>query len=226
MVGCPPCQSFSKLSETRGISATKDPRSKYVKKFANLAEEMKPAIVIFENVPWIIDPQWTVLQANESFENFRKAFEAWYEKKTGQKIITKVDKKNLSKRPDFVMMHVERKIEIVEIKKPGHKFDNTEFDRLHVYVEKMKEFIEKNKTLAESFPTFHITLICDDVKLSGSQLTAYSSFEEKGILIQKTWEDLLSDTKQSHQDFIRAKNKILKETSADRLSLSVFKNSR
>jgi len=171
---------------------------------------------MLENAPWLIDPQWTVLQANESFENFRKAFEAWYEKKTGRKIITKVDKKNLNKRPDFVMIHVGRKIEIVEIKKPGHKFDNTEFDRLHVYVEKMKEFIEKNKTLAESFPTFHITLICDDVKLSGSQLTAYSSFEEKGILVQKTWEDLLSDTKQSHQDFIRAKNKILRSVSEEK----------
>ena len=54
VVGCPPCQSFSKLSETSGINALKDPRSKYVKKFAQLIIEMKPYAVIFENVPWLL----------------------------------------------------------------------------------------------------------------------------------------------------------------------------
>lgn len=55
MIGCPPCQSFSKLSDTTGIDALEDPRSKYVKKFAKLVEETKPTAVIFENVPWMIE---------------------------------------------------------------------------------------------------------------------------------------------------------------------------
>lgn len=54
VVGCPPCQSFSKLSDTRGISALKDPRSNYVKKFAKLIIEMKPTAVVFENVQWLL----------------------------------------------------------------------------------------------------------------------------------------------------------------------------
>jgi DNA (cytosine-5)-methyltransferase 1 len=54
MIGCPPCQSFSSLSETRGIDAITDPRSKYVIKFAKLVEEMKPTVVIFENVPGML----------------------------------------------------------------------------------------------------------------------------------------------------------------------------
>jgi DNA (cytosine-5)-methyltransferase 1 len=55
MVGCPPCQSFSKLSDTTGVSTLTDPRSKYVYKFAELIEEMQPAAVVFENVPWMIE---------------------------------------------------------------------------------------------------------------------------------------------------------------------------
>lgn len=54
VVGCPPCQSFSKLSDTRGINAQYDPRSKFVKKFASLMVEMMPMAVVFENVPWMI----------------------------------------------------------------------------------------------------------------------------------------------------------------------------
>lgn len=54
MIGCPPCQSFSKLAETRGINALDDPRSKYVNRFAKLVEETIPTAVIFENVPWMI----------------------------------------------------------------------------------------------------------------------------------------------------------------------------
>ncbi|WP_420888025.1 DNA cytosine methyltransferase [Candidatus Nitrosotenuis chungbukensis] len=33
----------------------KDPRSRYVNKFAKLVEETKPTAVIFENVPWMIE---------------------------------------------------------------------------------------------------------------------------------------------------------------------------
>jgi hypothetical protein len=168
---------------------------------------------ILENAPWLIEPQWTILQANESFEHMRGAFEKWYENKTRKKILTKVDRKNQSKRPDFIMLHVGRRIEIVEIKRPGHVFDNSEFDRLLRYLEKMKEFLDKNKGLAEDFPTLHVTLICDDVKLTGAQKTAYESLIKNGDLQHKTWEDTLSDTKHAHQDFIRARNSIMKSSS-------------
>ncbi len=53
MVGCPPCQSFSKLSDTTMVDTKSDPRSKYVKKFASIVEEMHPTAVVFENVSWM-----------------------------------------------------------------------------------------------------------------------------------------------------------------------------
>lgn len=54
VVGCPPCQSFSKLSDTRLIDASKDLRSTFVIKFANLMTDMMPMAIIFENVSWMI----------------------------------------------------------------------------------------------------------------------------------------------------------------------------
>ena len=50
IVGCPPCQSFSRLSSTRKINPLTDPRSKIVEKFADLVSEMNPLAVVFENV--------------------------------------------------------------------------------------------------------------------------------------------------------------------------------
>jgi len=55
VVGCPPCQSFSKLSDTTGVDVMSDPRSKYVKKFAKLIGETKPVAVVFENVSWMVE---------------------------------------------------------------------------------------------------------------------------------------------------------------------------
>ena len=53
IVGCPPCQSFSKLSDTRGVGAAVDPRSRLVSKFGSLVAEMGPSAVVFENVAWM-----------------------------------------------------------------------------------------------------------------------------------------------------------------------------
>ena len=50
VVGCPPCQSFSSLADTRGKSEMFDVRSGYVRKFASLVVEMMPLAVVFENV--------------------------------------------------------------------------------------------------------------------------------------------------------------------------------
>ena len=54
VVGCPPCQSFSKLSSTRMIDTVNDPRSKFVLKFAHLMIDMMPMAIVFENVSWMI----------------------------------------------------------------------------------------------------------------------------------------------------------------------------
>lgn len=53
IVGCPPCQSFSKLSDTTLVDVKSDPRSRYVEKFASIVTETRPTAVVFENVFWM-----------------------------------------------------------------------------------------------------------------------------------------------------------------------------
>lgn len=50
LIGCPPCQAFSKLSDTRSIDPFKDRRSKQVMVFAEKVRDVKPKVVVFENV--------------------------------------------------------------------------------------------------------------------------------------------------------------------------------
>lgn len=171
---------------------------------------------ILENAPWLIEPQWTVLQANQSFENFRDAFEKWYKKQTGEEIMTKIDPSNQAKRPDFIMLHVGRKIEIVEIKKPEHNLTGEEVKRINIYVEKMNQFRDNNPTIAKALPELHVTLVCDGIHLEGTEKRAYESLIKDGILQRKTWEELLNDTKQTHEDFLKAKNKMLKISSEEK----------
>jgi len=49
LVGCPPCQGFSRLKVSRG--AQNDPRNGLVEVFAKAVSIMKPTYVLFENVP-------------------------------------------------------------------------------------------------------------------------------------------------------------------------------
>jgi len=54
VTGCPPCQSFSSLHRTRGAPAERDSRTQLVEKYGRLAIELKPKIVVFENVSGIL----------------------------------------------------------------------------------------------------------------------------------------------------------------------------
>lgn len=171
---------------------------------------------LLEEAPWILQPEWTVLQTNETFENFRLAFDAWYYKKTQKKVKTKSSPKNKNKKPDFVMINTGRSIEIIEIKKPDYRFSDSDFDRLFNYIEKMEEFRKNNKNLSDMLPKTHFTLVCDEIKLARNNKKAYDSFvNEDKIITPKTWEEVLTDTKQSHEDFLRERNKIFKEKKKD-----------
>ena len=76
-------------------------------------------------------------------------------------------------------------------------------ERIVRYHDNMKEFIESNKgKIAKLYSNFHITLICDGVKLQGSQNTAYQHYLGDGKLTHITWRTFLLRTRQVHQDFL------------------------
>lgn len=156
---------------------------------------------LLESAPWMIDPRWTMLQANQSFKNFRKQFEKWYKDHFNVDLTTTTIG-NTTKRPDFIMLHVGVNIEIVEIKRKEHKLDNDEFARIKLYHSRVQQFVDENQTVKQQFPNLHVTLICDGLNLQGVHVDAYKYMENENILTRKRWDEIILDTETVNNDFL------------------------
>ena len=159
---------------------------------------------LLEDAPWLIDPKWEPITANQQFRSFRDAFQAWFKKKYKQEIITSASLCHDDKRPDFIFLHLENSIKLVEIKPPGHVFNDNDWVRLNRYYDALEEFLKTNKSYHKAFPNgFNLILISDGKKLNNSSYSkAYKSLINNNSLERKTWEDLLRETKQFHQSFL------------------------
>src|SRR5207249_6683365 len=51
IIGCPPCQGFSSLGRTKHVEGSRDRRNSLVQVFVDRIKEIRPRVVIFENVP-------------------------------------------------------------------------------------------------------------------------------------------------------------------------------
>ena len=167
-------------------------------------EDEKVLQKLLESAPWLVNPEWTVLQANMRFENLRERFQQWYLKTEGKDILTTTEGTAQTKKPDFIMLHIGRGVEIVEIKRPDHAFIDEEFERLRTYWDSMNTYLSENPTIKYDFPYVHMTLICDRLSLGRTPSIAYETFKRDGDLQKKTWDEVLTDTKKFHQCFIEA----------------------
>jgi hypothetical protein len=165
---------------------------------------------LLESAPWMIDPRWTMLQANQSFNNFRKHFEKWYKQHFKVEICT-TTMGSTTKRPDFIMLHVGKNIEIVEIKKKEHKLENHEFDRIRLYYTRIQQYLDENPTIKEQFPKVHVTLICDGLNLKGVHEDAYRLLENENSLTKKRWDEILMDTETVNKDFLAESRRVSKK---------------
>ena len=160
---------------------------------------------ILEKAPWVIDSSWEPLTMNENLETFRKAFERWYKKEFDVEIATTIDHK--TKRPDFILIHMDNAMWVVEIKATEHKFDSKDWIRFIKYVEAGKKFLEDQPAFKENFRDgFKFLIIADGFELDTTQRLALKNLiENEKILVTKTWEILLRDTKKANQSFIKAR---------------------
>ena len=153
---------------------------------------------LVERAPWIVYPDWTPLSQNQSLSTTRRTFEAWYQATYSQEIVTSaID--NPSKRPDFVMLNHEGRLEIIEIKRPQHALVDDEYGRAFGYLTVLRKFIGENTEVRERFYEARLTIVCDDLNLGPVQADALSNNER---ITRKTWFDLLQSTLRSHEDFL------------------------
>ena len=158
---------------------------------------------LIEDAPWLINPEWAPVTENQAFSTLRSEFEKYYQRKTGTPISIS-DFRNERKRPDFVMANQESIIQIIEIKAPEHRLANDEVDRIVSYYDNMVAFLDDpaNETFSKLFTDFHITVICENLGLSGAQNAAFEGYKNEGRLTHMNWGAFLLNTRNVHQDFL------------------------
>jgi hypothetical protein len=136
----------------------------------------------------------------------REEFAKFYKKQTGKDIIlSDFGSSAARKRPDFVLSNQDQMIEIIEIKKPKHSLQKTELDRIVEYHDVMQEFLDKkgHEDFLKLFKGFHITLVCDEIGLTGAHKQAFEGLKANGRLSHITWAVFLMRTRKMHEAFLK-----------------------
>ena len=157
---------------------------------------------LFE-APWLINPLWSPITANQSLATLRERFEKFFKERTGQEISLARFSEG-KRRPDFVLSSDDFGLQIIEIKKPKHKLTNEEWDRVQVYIDQMQEFLDApgNEDFKSIFKRFTVTIVCDAIGLSGSQQKAFQAFRRDKEVEQITWDGFLRRTRRMHEEFL------------------------
>ena len=163
---------------------------------------------LIADAPWLIDPEWAPVTENQTFSSLRREFETYYEGKTGRSISLS-DFQETGKRPDFVLSSQEGTVQIIEIKKPHHRLSNPEMDRIVTYYENMEAFLEDpgHAEFRKHFLDFHVTVVCDDLGLTGTQRAAFEGYRAQRKLTHMNWAAFLLKSEQVHQDFLSEANR-------------------
>lgn len=162
---------------------------------------------ILETAPWIINPRWELAIANRALKTFQESFEGWYKKEYGEDITTTTKIEEEKKRPDFIFIHRENKLIIVEIKPPKHPFDDKDWERLQKYYDAVEKFFEENTKFKSSFPDgCKVILVMDSEKIGSTVRKAITGLKVRKLLETYTWDELLKNTKKDHESYLMARD--------------------
>ena len=171
---------------------------------------------LIEGAPWLIDPEWMAVTANQSLSTLQKAFERYYKDHTKEDI-SLVPFSESRKRPDFVLMSQKNTVQIVEIKQPNHKLRTEEFDRIVRYHKNMDGFLDDqgNSEFRKVYGTFHITIVCDDTSgISDTAQQALRGWLNDSVATLLTWASFVRRTRAVHQDFLEEARRLQRLASA------------
>ncbi len=170
---------------------------------------------LITDAPWLINPEWVPVTENQTLASLRREFEKYYKDRTGQPVSLS-DFQETGKRPDFVLSSQEGTVQIIEIKKPGHGFSNPEMDRIVTYHDNIDAFLQDpgNEDFRKFLRDFHITLVCDNLRLTGAQQAAFQGYRAQGKLTHLSWSTFLLKSEHVHQDFLREARRLRDAESA------------
>jgi hypothetical protein len=197
----------ARLAELSAFGRIAEDRVKVIKRVEQLKDDPDTLEAAFQELigdaPWLIDPQWSPVAANQTFATLKEEFQKFYKKQT-KKDLNLQPFAITNKRADFVLANNERGIEIVEIKQPGHSLTNGEMERINTYVDLMKKFLNLpgHEEFKAAFPDFHVTLVADKLSLTGVHRVAFDSMRTRKRLTHLTWVGFLRRTRKTHEDFL------------------------
>ena len=158
-----------------------------------------------EEAPWLVNPLWSPITANQQLSTLRSEFEKHFEARTGKRIqLERFGEDAEGRRPDFVLSADDFGLQIIEIKRPRHRLNNDEWDRIQLYIDQMDRFLELpgHEEFKRIFGTFTVTLVCDGIGLSGAQLRAFTSYKDERTVEHITWSGFLRRTEHMHREFL------------------------
>jgi hypothetical protein len=123
-----------------------------------------------------------------------------------------IDKEFGGKRPDFVLVGVEKKIRLVELKAPGHPMGDEDMKRLENYVAAFREFFESHDFFRNEFPDlFQIDLIVDSADLKGAgHRNAYKDYQKNKELRPLKWSEFLAQAEIANEKFLEVNRRLNK----------------
>lgn len=198
----------ARIAELSSFGKIAEDRIRVIKRVEKLKDDSKTLEAAFQKLiteaPWLINPQWSPITANQAFSTLKTEFEKYYKQKEGTDILLN-DFSDSSKRCDFVLSNQDNMIQIIEIKQPGHALENEEMQRINTYIELMTAFLEDpaNKEIKNIFPKFHVTLVCDKLSLSGVYKSAFENFDSKNVITHISWRTFLLRTRKMHEEFLK-----------------------
>jgi len=200
----------ARVAELSSFGRIADDRVKVIKRVEELKDDASTLEEAFqtliEEAPWLINPQWSPITANQTLTTLKEEFAKFYKQQTGNDIVLYgFGSAAAKKRPDFVLSNQDQMIEIIEIKKPQHSLQNAELDRIVKYHDVMEEFLTKkgHEEFLKLFKGFHITLVSDEIGLTGSHKQAFEGLKAKGRVEHITWAVFLMRTRKMHEAFLK-----------------------
>ncbi len=198
----------ARIAELSSFGKIADDRIRVIKRVEELKDDPETLEAAFQKLiteaPWLINPQWSPITANQAFSTLKAEFEKYFKQKTGKNLVLN-DFSTPNKRCDFVLSNQDNVIQIIEIKQPGHALENEEMQRIDTYIEIMRDFLDDpgNKEIKNIFSKFHVTLVSDKLKLSGVHKSAFENFEGKDVIERINWSTFLFRTRKMHEEFLK-----------------------
>ena len=197
----------ARVAELSSYGTIAEKRVKVIEKIIGFTDssetdELELQDSLFE-APWLINPLWSPITANQSLSTLRKQFVKFLKEQTGLEVSLERFSES-KKRPDFVLSSNDFGLQIIEIKAPKHKLTNTEWDRVQVYIDQMQAFLDAdgNQEFRAVFKRFTVTIVCDGIRLTGAQAKAFESYRRDNEVEHITWASFLRRTRRMHQEFI------------------------